>query len=195
MHLSLEELLAVRDGEGETEACRHVASCPACAAEVERLRAVAAGLAALPEPRPEVDSWPAVRAALAARRYRRRWAVSGWIAASLAAVFTLAIGVRGGVEAWREAKLARETKQVVAESQKLEKTLHGLDRGGRVMSGRTAGAIVQLEDRIGVIDAQLARSGSQRYPSREVLGLWKERVQLLDALVGLQETGARYVGL
>ncbi len=193
MHLSLEDLLAVRDNEAGAEAAAHVASCTACAAEVERLRAVRRELAALAEQRPETDLWPAIRSAAAAQRQHRRIAVAGWLAAGLAASFTVAIGIRGGLEAWHEAALARQTKQVVAESQRLEERLH--DAGGGVMSGQTAGAIVQLEDRIGVIDAQLARAGSQRYPSQEVLGLWQERVQLLGALVNLQASGAAYMGL
>ena len=195
MHLSLEDLLAVRDGEPGADAAAHAASCPQCAAEIERLRAIRTGLAALPEQNPATDLWPAVRAGLQASRQHRRWVVGGWVAAGLAATFTLAIGIRGGLEAWHEARLARETKEVVAESQRLETMLRGVESGGMVMSGRTAGAAVQLEDRIGIIDAQLARARSERYPSREVLGLWRERVQLLDALVSLQATRTAYMGL
>jgi len=195
MHLSLEELLAVRDNEAGAEAAAHVASCAACAAEVERLRAVRQELAALGEQRPETDLWQAIVSAAAAQRQHRRLAVAGWLVAGLAATFTLAIGIRGGLEAWHEATLARETKQYVAESQRLEERLRTADVGGGVMSGQTAGGIVQLEDRIGVIDAQLARAGSQRYPSKEVLGLWQERVQLLGALVNLQTTRTAYMGL
>ncbi len=195
MHLSFEDLLAVRDNEGGAEATAHVASCAACAAEVERLHAVRDGLAALPEERPDSDLWPAVVSALTARRQRRRWVFGGWIAAGLAAAFTVAIGIRGATEAWHEARLARATKQVVAESQRLEQRLRSVDTDSRVMSGQTAGAIVQLEDRISFIDAQLARAGTDRYPSQEVLGLWQERVQLLDALVSLQTTRTAYMGL
>jgi hypothetical protein len=195
MHLSLEDLLAVRDGEAGADAAQHVSTCPRCAAEIERLRGIRSRLAALPEQRPEVDLWPAVRAALAAHRHHRRWVIGGWVAAGLAAALTLAIGIRGGLDMWHEAKLAHETRQVVAESQRLEKIFRRSELEGRVMSGRTAGAVVQLEDRIGIIDARLARANSQRSPSREVLGLWQERVQLLDALVSLQTTRTAYMGL
>jgi hypothetical protein len=195
MHLSQEDMLAVRDGEAGADAAQHAATCPRCAAEVERLRDISRRLAALPAQRPQIDLWPALRAALAANRHHRRWVIGGWAAAGLAAAFTLAIGVRGGLEAWHEAQLAHQTRQVVAESQRLETLLRRSDVEGRVMSGRTAGAVVQLEDRIGIIDAQLARTGAQRYASREVLGLWQERVQLLDALVNLQTTRTAYMGL
>jgi anti-sigma factor RsiW len=195
MHLSLEELLAVRDGEGTGPAADHAASCPECAARIEELRAVRKALAALPEETPPQDLWPALRAEYATARQRRRWVLAGWVAACLAAAFTLAIGVRGGIEAWHEARLARQTKQLVAESQKLERVLRTSTSGSRVVTGRTAGAIVQLEDRIAVIDAQLNRLSPERAESREVLNLWQERVRLLDALVNVQTTRTAYVGL
>ena len=195
MHLSLEELLAVRDGEAGAEAAAHAASCPACAAEVERLRALRAALAALPPERPARDLWPAVVASRDAARQRRRWARVGWVAAGLAAVFTLAITVRGALEAVHEARLARETQALVAQSQRLERALRGSERRGAVMSGRTAGAVAQLEDRIAVIDGQLQRSSSSRGPSPETVGLWQERVRLLGALVSVEGSGETYVGL
>jgi hypothetical protein len=97
MHLSLEDLLAVRDGEATTQAARHASSCPECAAQIARLRTVQRGLAALPEERPSHDLWPAVRTAMASRRHHRRWVLAGWTAAGLAATLTLVIGVRGGL--------------------------------------------------------------------------------------------------
>ncbi len=195
MHLSLEDLLAVRDGEATTEAGAHADSCPECTAEIARLRAVQRALAALPEQRPSQDLWPALRTELASRRQHRRWVLAGWAAAGLAAAFTVVIGVRGGLEAWHEAKLARETTELVAASQQLEQQLRTADRGGRVVSGRTAGTIVQLEDRIAAIDAKLSRPRAERYPSQDVVSLWQERVRLLDALVSVQTTRTIYVGL
>jgi hypothetical protein len=195
MHLSLEELLAVRDGEAGASSVEHVAACTTCAAEVERLTAVRSALAVLPEERPSRDLWPAVAARAAGERERRRWKRAGWIAAGLAATFTIAIGVRGALETYAEAKLARQTESLVAESQRLEQALRSSERQGKVMSGRTAGTVVQIEDRIAVIDAQLARAGGDRYPSRERIGLWQERVRLLDALVSVERSGTTYLGL
>lgn len=195
MHLSLEELLAVRDGTAGADPAGHVASCPECTAEVARLAAVRAALVALPEERPSNDVWPAVVARAASERERRVWRRVGWIAAGLAAMFTIAIGVRGALETFAEAKLARQTETLVAESQRLEKALRSSERRERVMSGRTAGTVVQLEDRIASIDAQLARAGNDRYPSRERIGLWQERVRLLDALVSVERSGTTYLGL
>jgi hypothetical protein len=195
MHLSLEDLLAVRDGEATGEAAGHAASCPECTVEIERLRSVQRGLAALPEERPAQDLWPALRAEVAARRQHQRWVLAGWAAASLATAFTLAIGLRGGLEAWHEAKLARETRQLVAASQRLEQQLRTYGGASRVVSGRKAGTIVQIEDRIALVDAQLNRVGFNRVPSQDVLTLWQERVRLLDALVSVQTSRTAYVGL
>jgi hypothetical protein len=195
MHLILEELLAVRDGEASAEAASHAASCPTCAAEIDRLRMVQRELQALPDERPQQDLWPAVRSAIASRRRLRRLVVAGWVAAGLAAAFTLVIGVRGGLELWHDAKLAHETRQLVAESQRLEQRLRSPDATGRVMSGSTAGTILQIEDRIALIDSQLARARTERYPSQDVVNLWQERVQLLDALLSVHTTRVAYVGL
>jgi hypothetical protein len=195
MHLSLEELLAVRDGEATTEAAAHAESCPECTAEIARLRAVQRTLAALPDEHPAQDLWPALRTALASRRQHRRWVLAGWTAAGLAAAFTLVIGVRGGLEAMHEAKVARQTRELVATSQRLEQQLRTSDTGGRVVSGRVAGTIVQLEDRIALIDAELSRAGADRYASQDVVSLWQERVRLLDALVSVQASRTTYVGL
>jgi len=195
MHLSPEDLLAVRDGEATPEAADHAASCPECAARIEDLRAVRRALAALPQERPPQDLWPALRAELAAVRQRRRWLIAGWAAACFAAAFTLTIAVRGGIEAWQEATLTRETRHLVAESQMLEQRLRASAGAGRVVTGRTAGAIVQLQDRIAVIDAQLNGIGPDRADSQDVLKLWQERVRLLDALVNVQMTRTAYVGL
>jgi hypothetical protein len=195
MHLTVEDLLAVRDGEATADAVAHANSCPQCSAEIERLRAVQGRLAALPEERPPNDLWPSLHVELTARAQRRRWAFAGWAAACVAAAFTLVIAVRGGLEAWHEAQLARETKVLVAASQQLEQRLRTYGGAGRVVNGRTADTIVQLEDRIAVVDAQLSRVGPERAHSQDVLELWQERVQLLDTLVSFQTTRTAYVGL
>ena len=71
MHPSLEELLDLRDGEGRPQTASHVESCPACAAEIERLKGLTAALGALPAAGPARDQWPEIRAMMEAER--RRW--------------------------------------------------------------------------------------------------------------------------
>jgi hypothetical protein len=195
MHVSLEALLALRDGEADTAVADHVAACAECAAELERLKGIRESLRALPELAPEHDLWPAIRAAAAGERSRRRLLRAGWAAAGLAAAVSLLVGVRGAVEAMHEMKTAREVRSLVAESQRLEQTLRTSGGEGRLTSGRVAGTIVNLEDRIAVIDARLAPNRNESLASGEALELWQERVRLLDALVAVQSTRETYVGL
>jgi hypothetical protein len=195
MHVSLEALLELRDGAAAAAAADHVAACAHCAEELERLRALRDGLRALPPLAPEGDRWPAIAAAAAVERDRRRLARAGWIAAGVAAAVSLVAGVRGTVEAVQEMRTAREVRSLVAESQRLEQALRAAEAGGRVVDGRVAGTIVSIEDRIAVIDARLAPGAKTTLATQEALQLWNERVRLLDALVAVQSTREAYVGL
>ena len=195
MHVSPEALLELRDGAAAAAVSDHVAACPECAAELERLRRLRDDLRALPAIAPERDHWPAIAAAAEAERGRRRLARAGWAAASVAAVVSLVAGVRGTVEAVQEMKVAREVKSLVAESQRLEQALRSPDVGGRVVDDRVGGTIVNLEDRIAYTDAKRAPETKTTLASQEALQLWHERVRLLDALVAVQSTRETYVGL
>jgi len=195
MHVSLEALLALRDGAAEAAVADHVAACAQCAAELERLKGIGDSLRALAPLAPERDLWPAIRAGAAAERSTRRLARAGWVAAGLAAAVSLLVGVRGAIEAAQEMRTAREVRSLVAESQRLEQALRSSDSEGRVVSGRIVGTIVNLEDRIALIDARLAPNRNQALASQEALELWHERVRLLDALVAVQSTREAYVGL
>jgi hypothetical protein len=194
MHLSLEELLAVRDGEATPVAAEHAVTCAACAAELAALAELKNSLAALPPAAPPSDLWPAIYERSVSERRGRRLRSAGWIAAGLAALMTLTVGVRGGVEAWREARLARETRALVAESQRLEQAVGDFGRGGHVVSGRTASLIADLEDHIALIDGRIGQLNRER-PSQTTIDLWQERVRLLDALASVQTTRVAYVGL
>jgi anti-sigma factor RsiW len=194
MHLTLDELLAVRDGEAAPDSVAHVAACPACHAEVERLREVQRALRSLPARRPDADLWPAVRSRLDEERWRRRWRLYGSVAASIALAVTLLAAVRGGLEAYHEARLATRTKALVAQSQLLERTLRSYQASSPV-SGRTVSDLVEIEDRIAVIDARLAQLGEVRTARTDTLALWRERVTLLDALVAMHATPQDCIGL
>src|SRR2546425_6559479 len=79
MHCTMDDLLALRAGEGSAWARQHAAGCAVCRAELEALYQRVAQLKALPVRRPARDRWPAVRdAVLAERRLRRgRGGLSG----------------------------------------------------------------------------------------------------------------------
>jgi hypothetical protein len=172
-----------------------VATCAECAAELARLQGVREALRELPEEAPPRDLWPAVREAALDQRERRRWISVGWAVAALAMVITVVAAVRGSVEMWHEARLARETRNLVAESEQLEGTLRRLQSRDRVMSGHEALLVADLEDRLAFVDAQLTSKGIRTASSEETLDLWHERVQLLDALVDAHRTRAAYAGL
>lgn len=194
MHLNLEELLAVRDGEAAPAAVEHAAACASCAAELAAIGELKNRLATLSAETPSRDLWPAVSEGARSERRARKLRFAGWVAAGLAAALTLTVGVRGGVEAWREARLARETRALVAESQKLEQAIVEYGRGGRVVNGRTASVIADLEDRIAWIDGRIGQLNRDR-PTQAAIDLWQERVRLLDALASVQTTRVAYVGL
>jgi hypothetical protein len=102
---------------------------------------------------------------------------------------------RSAIEAWHEAKTAREVRSLVAESQRLERALRTYRDDDRVVNGRTANTILDIEDRIAAVDARLGRERGDQSASRETMKLWLERVRLLDALVNLHATHVAYVGL
>jgi hypothetical protein len=195
MHLSLEQLLELRDGEAPAGCAEHVSGCAECAAELARLQALQAAMQSLPVTPPSRDLWPEVGKRARERQRNRGWLRIGWAAAGLATAVTLLVGVRGAVESWQEVRIARQIRPLVAESQRLEDALRASGREGRVVSGRTAGAIATLEDQIAVIDARLAHDRRVRPASEDIVDLWQERVRLLDTLVGVQTTRQAYVGL
>jgi len=79
-------------------------------------------------------------------------------------------------------------------SQELEATLRAIGPEGRVLNGRAANAVVQLEDEIALVDQQLAATGRTANRDAEFVHLWQQRVDLLDALVGVHVTRTASVG-
>ncbi len=193
MHCTMDDLLALVAGEGSAWARQHAAGCAACRAELEALYQRVAQLKALPARRPARDRWPAVRdAVLAERRWRReRWGVSG-----LAAAAALA-GLLVFRPFWTKPVDAAELTRVKQQSATLEQQLGGYDLDGRVTSGREAALAAALEDRIAVIDGELARVGppDPEAGRAELVQLWQRRVDLMQQLVSVRVTRATYVGL
>jgi hypothetical protein len=185
-HLSMDDLLAVRDGAVDETVQAHVAACTACIAEVERLRALRAELRELPEERPGRDLWPVV----VARMERRRRIVRGATLAA-AAVLALAVGLAAGIARRGPAAVAADPELValVTESQRLEHVLRQLEGEPRVISFAEAGALLELADRVAGVDARLATA-----EPAQARVLWGDRVELLDTMVGVRATRDAYVG-
>ena len=192
-HLTMSELIALRDNEGTAMAREHLSSCDICSTEFERLHQRVAALKSLPEFRPPRDRWDAVRSQVVGERRRtRRWIGLSGVAA--AAVVALAVGV--SQIATRNAESAAEQQMVdlIAESQRLEGMLNTVGQDGRVMNGITAAAIADLEDRIALIDAGIFEAQSRRYTTTDMRGLWEQRVSLMGALVNTHVRQVGYVG-
>jgi hypothetical protein len=191
-HCTMDDLVALRAGEGTAWARAHVAACAGCRAELDALHQRVARLRALPVRRPPRDRWPAVQAAIVARR-RRRGRLGWWSLAAAAAVAAVLVFRPFGGEPAGAAELSR----VKRESATLERALARYDPDGRVTSGRSAALAALLEDRIAAIDAELARLGTAGAPARpaELVNLWRQRVGLMQQLVRVRVTRAAYTGL
>ena len=202
-HLTMEQLLALREPGSEPGAAAaraHVEGCAACAAELDRLHQRVARLRALPTLTPARDRWPAVQAR---RRAERRMVVL-----KRAGIATLAMAASlAGFALVRPAQapagqptavVATELAEVKENSQALEGVLQAYNLEGRVVDGHTARIAGVLEDRIAEVDQQLQAAELERSAAthdRELLQLWRERVGLLDALVDVHVTRASNVGL
>lgn len=194
-HCTMAELLAIRDGEGPAWGRTHVDECGYCREELNLLYGRVAALRALPAHRPPRDRWAVIRGQAARERRGRTLRRAGYGALALAASIALLIGVRsvdvpGAAPSPEEAQLT----SLMERSQALEATLQSYGTDGRVLTGRAAGIIADLEDRIALVDAginQVTRGGG---PPNQLIGLWQDRVDLMDALVSAHVTRAAYVG-
>ncbi len=193
MHCTMEDLLALQGGEGSVWARQHVDACAACRTELEALYQRVAQLKALPARRPARDRWPAVRGATLAERRRRRGRWGLWALAAAAGVGGLLV-LR---PIWTNRLDAAELARVKQQSATLERELGRFDPDARVTSGRSAALAAALEDRIAVIDGELARLGAPQAPvgSADLVNLWQQRVDLMQQLVRVRVTRAAYVGL
>ena len=193
MHCTMEDLLALQAGEASVWARRHAEDCAACRAELEGLYQRVAQLKALPALRPPRDRWSLVRDAVRVDRARRRRTWSGWGLAAAAAL----VGVLLVPQFGKRGELRAQLSQAKDQSATLEDQLQNYDVDGRVLTGRMAARVAELEDRIAVIDGDLARWGTVKPQAHdaELVELWKQRVELMRQLVNVRVSDARYVGL
>jgi hypothetical protein len=189
----MDDLLALRAGEAPVSARRHVEDCATCRAELDGLYQRVAQLKALPALRPPRDRWSVVRHAARVERGRRRRTWSVWSLAVAAALAGVLLVPRFGSRGTLHAELAQAKQQ----SATLEDQLQRYDVDGRVLSGRTAARVAELEDRIAVIDGDLARRVEDRAQAQdaELVKLWQQRVDLMRELLNARSIRTRYVGL
>ena len=197
-HLTMEQLLALREPGTEpgVGALReHLAGCPHCESELERLNQRVARLKALPTLRPARDRFPGIRTRAAQQRWRRRLGRLALAGLALAATLTLAV-LLGRVRRPGADPYAAELTEVMTRSRQLEGALASFDPDRGVLDGRTASITATLEDQVASLDRELQAVDllDSRIRQREALRLWRERVGLLDALVDVHLTRASYVG-
>lgn len=152
---------------------------------------VVAALKALPQHGPAVDAWPALAARLAAaRRPHRR--LRTWLPLAAAAALVLAVlmprmtqvepGAAPTVPDAVAVDDAARTRQLIAQSQWLERLASAPALAPVAQDGDQALLEVGLRERIGRIDAALAEGGSGP-------ALWQARVGALDELVQVRWAG------
>lgn len=192
IHCTMDELLAIRDGQGSQGALRHLDECDECCQELELLHQRVAALKALPSLRPPRDRWSVVRDEVLAQRARTRRRFGGWLTAAAAASVALAVGLGGLVTP--AAQEPDPLAELVSEAQMLERALRTMRPETRVLTGRIAGAVAALEDRLGLLDVRFKQARVQRLSREKVMVLWQERVDLMDALVNVHARPVILIG-
>ena len=208
MHPTLEQLLSLRDGDAPEGVRDHVATCPECASELERLQHTVEGLRRLQPLGPTRDLWPGLREHVLKERRRNRRALVT-VAASLlltAALVTAVVLVKQQtvptvpVQAAAGQPSAAPSQQkdiqpLIAESQRLEGVLRQANAGSPVMTGKTATTIAHLEDNIAILDLQISILGGAGEKQAQLKRLWQQRVKLLQTLVQVHTSRGEYAQL
>ncbi len=192
IHCTMDELLAIRDGQGSQGALRHLDECDECCNELELLHQRVAALKALPSLRPPRDRWSVVRDEVLARRARTRRRFGGWLTAAAAASVALAIGL--GDLVTPAVQEPDPLAELVSEAQLLERALRTMRPETRVLTGRMAGAVAALEDRLELLDLRFEQARVQRLSRERVIVLWQERVGLMDLLVNVHARPVILIG-
>lgn len=217
MHPTLDELLELRDGGGNSAAREHAESCTECRGELARLAKLRGELRALPPDRPELDFWPLLARRASASRRLRRLRV-----AAAAAILIVAAGTGGTWWMQRarnnpkisnapvsaapapEAKAQQapapkspgaEVAALITRSQKLEALIKKYEEQSPVLNGRSVGAVANIQERIALIDLQIGLADDANTSKERLTQLWKYRVQLLTSLVELHESHGAYVSV
>jgi hypothetical protein len=201
-HMTVEQLLAAREPglEPGVQAVRdHLETCPACREESARLDQRVARLKALPTLRPAKDHFGAIRfqAVKERRAHRVKRITLGGLALAAAVLLTVVTSRMTPSGLDRELVAADpELAEMMSRSRQLEQALERFDPDRSVVDGRSVGITASLEDRLADIDRRIEVVDLMDRNVRELetIKLWRERVGLLDALVDVHLTGARYVG-
>lgn len=209
MHPNTEDLLSLRDREPMDAAVRtRMEASREALTEIERMNDLRDAMRALPELTPPPGAWQRIianvePAAATEGASMRLWRVGAVVAAALAVVAVLSLAYlpeptkptlgmappsTAPSEVQEDAPLleAMETSSYVAlveESVRLEQMLAGMPYQRPVMRAGTASTIAVLEDRISFIDGQLTLAALEGVEPPKRQALWRERVDVMNALV------------
>lgn len=192
IHCTMDELLAIRDGEGSQAASRHLDECDECSHELDLLHQRVAALKTMPTLNAPRDRWSVVRDEVLAGRAKKRRQFVGWLGAAAAASVMLTLGV--GQLVVSAAREPDPLAELVNEAQSLEQALRVFRPESRVMSGRVATAVAALEDRLFALEVRFGRAQQRRASREQFIRLWEERVGLMGALVEVRRAPVTYVG-
>lgn len=192
IHCTMDELLAIRDGEGSQAASRHLDECDECSHELDLLHQRVAALKTMPTLNAPRDRWSVVRDEVLAGRAKKRRQFVGWLGAAAAASVMLTLGV--GQLVVPAAREPDPLAELVNEAQSLEQALRVFRPESRVMSGRVATAVAALEDRLFALEVRFGRAQQRRASREQFIRLWEERVGLMGALVEVRRAPVTYVG-
>ena len=122
--------------------------------------------------------------------------MTSWVALAAAASLALAAGVTRLLPLATQSEPQGELVVLVEEAEELEGLLRMFEPRSRVVNGRVATAIAEIEDRLMVVDSRLAlvRSMPMGDPRGDLIILWRQRVDLMDVLVRMHATNSTYIG-
>jgi hypothetical protein len=153
-------------------------------------------LAALPDFGPPAASWQAV---LAARNAREERATLRWPAIAAAAVMAVTAALGWGLQSTGRMLATPPQRAVVhvtpvaaemrAQSDRLEWMLATLPER-HAMRGSTAFTVVELEDRLALLDDRLSRVTLEPNAPERAEELWRERVDVMNSLVQVRYADA-----
>lgn len=201
MRTRTEDLLTLRDGEPLDAALRErLVANPENVREIERLRHVADDLRRLPAIEPPRGVWTRIESEAGAARRRRLRASFGIGAAALAASVLAAALV---LAPWQgrsptsplespppvppvstaSPSPSDDYAPLVEESVRLQRLLAELGRTPQRMNAGTASTIASLEDHLVLVDEQLTYAEARDFDGAYRRALWRERVDVMNALV------------
>jgi hypothetical protein len=212
MHAHTEQLLNLRDGEPiDAQVARHVADCPSCLLELDRLKQMQGQLRSLPARQAPMAAWENIQANVEQQSAAgAQWRLAPVAAAAglVALVSLVALRFVGGGQPYETPRVklqeqpvptvvetpplsAATVEQLVQQSRQLEDVLRNLPEPPRVERAALAATTDIIEQRIQWLDFQLSFEPEAQLSKEQTRRLWHERVDLMDSLVKVRYAQAQ----